>query len=351
MKNKINKNKSFIKKIFVKLIRKFGYEIIDQSNLTLPDENLYVGKNLSKGGVKSITIPLGETSITRVVESITIIIRSYTFGDINNNQVMLDQNKKRIFEFPKEEYTFRTINSVVKSCQYAKKIFKNIKFKIIITDDKSKIEIINKINSILKNNEIEYEIIKLRDDEFLDIIEKTDTDGNEISKNMISNMRNNYKSFELVENENSDLFYILEDDYVHEKIAITEMLFAYEKLCSQLNKEIFMCPSDYPYLYSNIDNTSIYFGNKRHWRKINETLNTFLSSKKMLLKHMKELKKMCTKRHHPMEKKLHEIYEKETCLSPIPSLAMHCSNVNTMYGIPPNFDWKKVWDENEVEFI
>ena len=194
MKNKINKNKSFIKKIFVKLIRKFGYEIIDQSNLTLPDENLYVGKNLSKGGVKSITIPLGETSITRVVESITIIIRSYTFGDINNNQVMLDQNKKRIFEFPKEEYTFRTINSVVKSCQYAKKIFKNIKFKIIITDDKSKIEIINKINSILKNNEIEYEIIKLRDDEFLDIIEKTDTDGNEISKNMISNMRNNYKS-------------------------------------------------------------------------------------------------------------------------------------------------------------
>ena len=126
-------------------------------------------------------------------------------------------------------------------------------------------------------------------------------------------MRNNYKSFELVENENSDLFYILEDDYVHEKIAITEMLFAYEKLCSQLNKEIFLCPSDYPYLYSNIDNTSIYFGNKRHWRKINETLNTFLSSKKMLLKHMKEL--------------------------------------NTMYGIPPNFDWKKVWDENEVEFI
>ena len=46
MKNKINKNKSFLKKIFVKLIRKFGYEIIDQSNLTLPDENLYVGNRI-----------------------------------------------------------------------------------------------------------------------------------------------------------------------------------------------------------------------------------------------------------------------------------------------------------------
>ena len=68
----------------------------------------------------------------------------------------------------------------------------------------------------------------------------------------------------------------------------------------------------------------------------------------MLLKHMNSLKKMCTKRHHPMEKKLHEIYEKEICLSPIPSLAMHCANVNSVYGIPPNFDWKKIWEENKV---
>ena len=75
----------------------------------------------------------------------------------------------------------------------------------------------NKINSILKNSEIDSEIIKIKEDEFLDKIEKTDTNGNEISKNMISNMRNNYKSFEIVESENSDLFYILEDDYVHEK--------------------------------------------------------------------------------------------------------------------------------------
>ena len=39
---------------------------------------------------------------------------------------------------------------------------------------------------------------------------------------------------------------------------------------------------------------------------------------------------------------------KEICLSPIPSLSMHCTNINTTYGIPPNFDWKKIWEENEV---
>ena len=350
MKDKSAIKQSLFKKIFVKLIRKLGYEIIDQSSLTIPYKDSYAGDNLSEEGNKSLTIPLGETTISRKIKSITIIIRSYTFGDQNDDQVMLDQNKKRIFECPKSEYTYRTINSVIKSCEYAKTFFKNVDFKIIVTDDKSKKETLEKINLILKNTKINSEIISIKNDEFINNIEKTDTEGKDISINMISNMRNVYKSLEIAENTNSDLFYILEDDYIHEKIAISEMLFAYEKLSSQLKKEIFLCPADYPYLYSNIDKTSIFYGNMRHWRQVNETLITFLTSKKMISKYINELRQMCTKRHHPMEKKLHEIYEKEICLSPIPSIAMHCANINSIYGIPPNFDWKKVWEENKFNF-
>tara|TARA_B100000287_G_scaffold417492_1_gene453348 strand:- start:110 stop:1156 length:1047 start_codon:yes stop_codon:yes gene_type:complete len=348
MKIKKSSKSSFFKKILLKLVRKLGYEMVDQSNLNIADEDLYIKKNLSKSGDKSITIPLGETTISRKVESLTIIIRSYTFGDLENNQVMLDQNKSRIFESQKCEYTYRTINSVIKSCNYAKNYFKDINFKIIVTDDKSEQKTLDKINSILNKSDLDTKLVSIKNDEFLDKIEKLDTNGKEISKNMLSNMRNIYKSLEIAENENSDLFYILEDDYIHEKIAISEMLFTYEKLSSQLNKELFLCPADYPYLYSNIEKTSVFFGNMRHWRQINETLITFFTSKKMLQKYKKELVSMCTKRHHPMEKKLHEIYEKEICLSPIPSLSMHCTNINSIYGIPPNFDWKKVWEENEV---
>ena len=348
MKIKKSSKSSFFKKILLKLVRKLGYEMVDQSNLNIADEDLYIKKNLSKNGDKSITIPLGETTISRKVESLTIIIRSYTFGDLENNQVMLDQNKSRIFESQKGEYTYRTINSVIKSCNYAKNYFKDINFKIIVTDDKSEQKTLDKINSILNKSDLDTKLVSIKNDEFLDKIEKLDTNGKEISKNMLSNMRNIYKSLEIAENENSDLFYILEDDYIHEKIAISEMLFTYEKLSSQLNKELFLCPADYPYLYSNIEKTSVFFGNMRHWRQINETLITFFTSKKMLQKYKKELVSMCTKRHHPMEKKLHEIYEKEICLSPIPSLSMHCTNINSIYGIPPNFDWKKVWEENEV---
>ena len=81
---------------------------------------------------------------------------------------------------------------------------------------------------------------------------------------------------------------------------------------------------------------------------MNETLITFLTSKQMILKYWNELKDMATIRHHPMEKKLHQIYEKEYCFSPIPSLAMHSTNINSVYGIPPNINWKKLWDENKV---
>ena len=56
MKNKTDNKKTF-KKLLIKIIRKFGYEVIDQANLNLPSSNLSASDNLSKSGFKSITIP------------------------------------------------------------------------------------------------------------------------------------------------------------------------------------------------------------------------------------------------------------------------------------------------------
>ena len=348
MKNKPgNQKKSFLDKFFIKLIRKFGYEVIDQSNLHIPHKDIEANQNLSEGGKQSISIPLGKTEITRKVKSLTIIIRSYTFGDVDSSKVMLDQNKKRIFDLPKIEYTLRTIKSVVKSCETAKEFFKDVDIKIIITDDKSNKESLFRIGQILKASNLKTELINLQENEFDDQIKTIDTEEKSISKNMTSNMRNLFKSIQIAETEETDLFYFLEDDYIHTKEAIMEMLFTYEKISSQLNQELFLCPADYPYLYSSIDNSKIFFGNMRHWRSVNETLITFLTSKKMINKYLAELKLMSTVRHHPMEFKLHEIYKKEYCISPIPSLAMHATNINSTYGLPPNFDWKKIWDENQ----
>ena len=56
---------------------------------------------------------------------------------------------------------------------------------------------------------------------------------------MISNMRNLFKSIQIAETEDTDLFYFLEDDYIHTKEAITEMLFTYEKISFSIKSGYF----------------------------------------------------------------------------------------------------------------
>ena len=101
-------------------------------------------------------------------------------------------------------------------------------------------------------------------------------------------------------------------------------------------------------MYNEINKSNIFLGEKRHWRSIKETLCTFLTSKDIVIKYWDSLTSMCKLEHYPFEKPLHNIYEKELCLSPIPSLAIHCTNINSIYGLSPNIDWKQVWDENST---
>ena len=89
--------KNIFKKIFIKICRIFGYEIIDQSNFYVPTQGKSLNENLNVQGKKSITLPLGETKISRKVTDLTIIFRSCTSVD------MLTQNKKRLFEENKSE--------------------------------------------------------------------------------------------------------------------------------------------------------------------------------------------------------------------------------------------------------
>ena len=80
---------------------------------------------------------------------------------------------------------------------------------------------------------------------------------------------------------------------------------------------------------------------------MDETLCTFLTSKQIIEKYWEKYLSMCKKEHAPFEKPLHEIYEKELCISPIPSLAVHFTNINSIFGLSPNIDWKRIWEENK----
>ena len=153
-------------------------------------------------------------------------------------------------------------------------------------------------------------------------------------------------SFEIGKDQSEDLIFFVEDDYLHFEPMLEEMVASYERIASQLKKDLFMCPSDYPYLYMNNEKTNILIGNKRHWRTINKTLCTFMTSKDLLNKYWENFEKTCIDRNDPFEKYINEIYEKEICISPIKSLSLHLTNVNSSYGLAPFIDYKKLWDEN-----
>ena len=334
------KNPNFVKKLFIKLCRIIGFEIIDQSNLYLPTLGKQANENLSILGEKNVSVPLGETKITRVVKSLDIIIKTCT--SVN----LVTQNKKRIFEKDKSDYTFRSINSIINSLNFSEKYLKKVKIKIYIIDHNSKKEDLSKIDGKLKKTNIDFEILNLDYEKFKNI-KTLNKDNPIIEKNMKSTMASIRASFDLAKRESSDLVYFVEDDYIHKKESIFEMISAYEKISSEQNKELFICPSDYPYLYKKLDNSQILIGNKYHWRTVNESLLTFLTSKSLIEKYWKNLILMSENEHAPFEAPLHSVYEKEICISPIPSLVMHCTNINSVFGLPPNIDWVKLWNENE----
>ena len=337
--NKIKQN--FFKKIFIKICRKLGFEMIDQSNFFLPTQNKFLNADLNIQGSKSITLPLGELKITRKISALTVIFRSCTSVD------MLTQNKKRLFEKEKHEYTFRSLNSITSSLNAAQIKFPQLEFNIVVIDHNSKKEHLIQIQKQLNNSGLKSSLISLNINEFKNDIKKINQKNLEVTDNQMSNMSNIHKSLLVAKELSKDLIYFVEDDYLHENKAFCEMIYTYERISSQINSELILCPADYPYLYNKLDTTNIFLGATNHWRIVEETLCTFLTSKKIVEKYWDKLISMCQFEHYPFEKPLHDIYKSEYCLSPIPTLALHCTNINSTFGLSPNVDWKKIWEKNK----
>ena len=326
--------KSIIKKIFIKLCKIMGYEIIDQNNFVSPTLNRELNDNLSILNDKSIILPLGEVKISRKISSVLILFRT------NSNVEIWDQNKKRLFEEPKIEYTIRSLKSLIKSINFCNEKYPSIKIKLMIVDDNSKQENLKKITTLAKNSNLKTEILNLDHHKYKNVIKE------QKNEQTFSNLASLLCCYENAKEYGEDLVFFVEDDYLHFVPMMEEMISSYERISSQLNKDIFICPSDYPFLYMNNKKTNVLIGNKRHWRTIDETLCTFMTSKKFIEKYWENFRKTCLDRNEPFEKYLNEIYKSEICISPMKSLSVHFTNINSSYGLSPFIDYKKLWDEN-----
>tara|TARA_B100000287_G_scaffold407710_1_gene433371 strand:- start:78 stop:1067 length:990 start_codon:yes stop_codon:yes gene_type:complete len=327
--------KSIIKKLFIKLSKIMGYELIDQNSFMSPTLEKELNKDLSKINEKSIVLPLGEVKISRKVKSILVLFRT------NSNVEIWDQNKKRIFELPKIEYTLRSLNSLLKSINFCKEKYPSIEIKLTIIDDNTNENNLNKIKKLTNENKFNIKIEKVDNQKYKKIIKE------QKNEQTYSNLSSLFCCYEMAKKNTEDLVFFVEDDYIHFEPMMDEMIGSYERITSQLSKDIFMCPADYPYLYMDNQKTNILIGNKRHWRTVNKTLCTFMTSKKLLEEYWDNFYKTCIDRNDPFEKYINEIYMKEVCISPLKSLSVHFTNVNSSYGLSPFIDYKKLWDKSE----
>ena len=328
--------KSIIKKIFIKISKFLGYEIIDQNEFYSPTLNKELNENLSSIS-KSIVLPMGEVNLSRKVKSLLILFRT------NTNVEIWDQNRKRIFENPKIEYVLRSLFSLIKSIKKLKKQNKDIEVILKVVDDNSNEENLKKIKNLLLLSSLNFEIINHSFKDHKNFIKE------QKSEETFANLSSLLKCFELGKSEGKDLIFFVEDDYLHFEESLEEIVSTYERITSQLNKDIFMCPSDYPYLYMNNEKTSLLLGSKRHWRSINKTLCTFLAPISFIDKYWDNFIKNCQDRHDPFEKYLNELYEKELCISPVKSLSVHFANINSSYGLSPYINYKALWEDNNYD--
>ena len=106
-------------------------------------------------------------------------------------------------------------------------------------------------------------------------------------------------------------------------------------------RDIIICPSDYPFFYDSLYNTSLYVGKNYKWRCVKETLLTFLISKDILKKYRKDIRNVGQEINDPFEKPLHNIYKNEICIAPINSLSYHISR-----SVPSTTEnWTKTWNQ------
>ena len=147
--------------------------------------------------------------------------------------------------------------------------------------------------------------------------------------------------------KSEDLIFFIEDDYIFEENCIEEMIITYSRLSTIFNEDVFLCPSDYPFLYDSSYKTSLYIGNKYKWRTVEETLLTFMMSKKLYDRYKKNIRMVGEKENKPFEKPLHAIYKKIPCLSPVNSLSYHISRDHPA----TTEDSLNLWNNNYTKFI
>ncbi len=274
---------------------------------------------------------------------------SKNFFQINDKSVLLSSgylDLKRKVNYLDIFFRYSPSNSLWNSTDRWKRIIPGIDKEILI-----KVCILSlkeSILSFLKKNKINITINLISDnsnDDFDNILKKILHNDNyklNFYKSKIEGNKGSYLECCDQATKAKDLVFFIEDDYLFEKNLIEEIIFTYTRVSTLLNKDIFLCPSDYPFFYDSEYKTSLFIGKDYRWRYVNESLLTLLFSKSILNKYQNKIRQVGEIENFPFEKPFHKIFEQVPCLAPVNSLSYHLSR-----SVPAiNENWLDLWNLN-----
>lgn len=155
--------------------------------------------------------------------------------------------------------------------------------------------------------------------------------------------------YEIVEKLAKDLWYHVEDDYLHYPEAIHDMIDTVDHFEGKLGQYIAVNPHDDVWRYKyEIYPSYLLHGPYRHYRTVKHTTYTCLAGKAIYDKyrdHFQDVVTMTTNKEDYVENKsINLVWQKEdvTLLSPIPGLAFHIMDQS---GKDPYIDIDELWNE------
>jgi len=227
----------------------------------------------------------------------------------------------RYIKVPKHELVNHCMSSLINSINQVK----NHTIKLVVLDDHSSPEAIQDFKTILSKCKFPTEFIHVED-------------GTGASHTC-------FKVYEQVEKNATDLWYHIEDDYLHFPTAIQDMIDSVDRFEGNTDMMVAINPHDDIWRYTRqIYESILLLGPYRHYRTVRHTTYTCLASKAIYDKyrnHFQDAAEWILKRDE--NETINQVWNKPDVMlfSPIPSLALH---IMTEDGKDPYIDVDALWN-------
>lgn len=276
-------------------------------------------ESLRKAGQKTIlSEPVGN------LDEIHIYLRTCLRNDRKTNP------KPRLTGDDLAENAYRCIHSLVTSINHMRTAAPDVPIHLVLMDDRSDESYLSKIRAIISTAQIPV------------TIQQTKVPGQGASL---------HETFS--EGRGKDaLVYFVEEDYLHTKDAIFTMYAFYKSMAGSLGTHMVLYPQEHQELYSNHYPSYIVQGADRHWRTMHHATHTFLTHGKIVdtywpfFENTKYVGIRKKRKLGSENRTTNKLFKKIPGFSPLRPCAIHLQYEELL---PPFFDWKTLWDQNEAD--